>query len=80
MLERFKNIVNKAINKQGKKDILLDWGLSDVQGVFGMKYVNDWLKYNAMNEKQLNNALSFEQHINQLIEKLYVPSYQQKNV
>ena len=79
MLEKLKEIVNNAVKKQDENN-LIDWPLEDVQGLFGMKHVNDWLKFNAMNERQIENALSFEKHLNNLIKNLYVPDYQSENV
>ena len=79
MFERFKKFVNKAIEKQNKNN-LMEWPLEDVKGLFEIEDHNKWLKYNAMNEKQIENSLSFEKNINSLIKNLYVPSYQQENV
>lgn len=79
MLERFRKLVDNAIKKQGKNN-LMEWPLEDVQGLFEMKHVNDWLKYNAMNENQIRNTINCEIHLNEIIKNLYVPSYQQENV
>lgn len=79
MLENLKQKINKAIEKQDKVH-LMTWKPDSIEGLFNMKYLNDWLKYSAMNEQQLENALSFEKHINDLMKNLYVPSYEQENV
>lgn len=75
MLEKLKEIVNKAVKKQDQQ-CLMTWKPDSIEGLFNMKYLNDWLKYNAMNEQQLENALNFEKHINELMKNLYVPSYE----
>ena len=79
MLEKLRDVVNNLLCKQDKV-YLMNWKLSSVEGLFEMKYLNDWLKYSSMNEQQLENALSFEKHMNDLMKNLYVPSYQQENV
>lgn len=79
MLDKLKQKINKAIEKQDKT-YLMTWKPDSIESLFNMKYLNDWLKYNAMNEQQLKNALNFEKHINELMKNLYVPSYEQENV
>ena len=75
MLEELKKIINQAIEKQDKI-YLMDWKLESVEQIFMMKYLNDWLKYNAMNEEELKNIIRFENHFNNLIKNLYVPRYE----
>ena len=79
MLENLKQIISKAVEKQDKT-YLMTWKTDDIEGLFNVKYLNDWLKYNAMNEQQLENATRFENYFNDLIKNLYVPSYEQENV
>ena len=79
MLENLKQKVNEAIEKQDKR-YLITWKPDSIEGLFEMKYLNDCLKYNAMNEQQLENAIKFENYFNELIKNLYVPSYEQENV
>lgn len=78
MLERFENFVNSAIEKQNEHLMLFD--LDVVQGYFEMQDVNKWLKFNAMTEEQEENANSFEEHLQSIIKKLYVPDYQLENI
>lgn len=78
MLERFESFVNSAIEKQEKHLMLLD--VDVVQGYFEMQDVNKWLKFNAVTEEQIENANRFEEHLQSLIKKLYVPDYQLENV
>lgn len=75
---RFKEYVYDAIAKQDEQ--LMIFGLDVVQGYFEMQDVNKWLKFNAMTEEQEENANSFEEHLQSIIKKLYVPDYQLENI
>lgn len=77
MLEKFHKILDDLKKKQTKDFIELD--LKFVQNLFTMQDINKDLKLNAINEQQLERALSFEKTIDEQLKKLYVPNYQIQN-
>ena len=78
MLEKFIEYVNNSINKQEEQ--LMQFKKETVEEYFELEDYNKWLKYNAMNEEQLKNAISYEKHLKEILEKLYVPNLQTENV
>ena len=69
----------KALKKQTENE-LMTFKLETVQGFFEMEDNNKWLKYNAITQKEVERANSFEQHLHSILGKLYVPDYQSQNV
>jgi len=78
MLEKFQAALQIFKNK--KENELATFSLDTVQDYFKMQDVNKWLKFNATNQEQLRQANRFEEHLQNLLKKLYVPDYQSKNV
>lgn len=78
MLERFTKKLKEF--KKNKDNELMKFKLETVQGFFEMEDLNKWLKFNAITQNQLNNAERFEEQIQSIIKKLYVPDYQSENV
>lgn len=78
MLEKFEKKLNEFKTK--KENELVTLSLDTVQDYFKMQDVNKWLKFNAMNDNQIRQADSYEQHLQNLLKKLYVPDYQSTNV
>ena len=78
MLEKFEKKLNEFKNK--KENELVTLSLDTVQDYFKMQDVNKWLKFNAMNDNQIRQADSYEQHLQNLLKKPYVPDYQSTNV
>lgn len=77
MVEKFRKILDDLKKKQTKDFIELD--LKFVQNLFTMQDINKDLKLNAINEQQLERALSFEKTLDEQLKKLYVPNYQIQN-
>ncbi len=78
MLEKFQEMLQSSKNKNENE--LMRFSLDTVQGYFEMEDLNKNLKYNAMNKNQLKQALSFEKHMREIMEKLYIPDLQTENV
>ncbi len=78
MLEKFQEMLQNLKNKNENE--LMRFSLDTVQGYFEMEDLNKNLKYNAMNENQLKQTLSFEKHMREIMEKLYIPDLQTENV
>ena len=78
MLERYQALLEKC--KNVKSDGLQEMSLEFVQGLFEMQDVNKWLTFNAVNENQIQGVQNFENHLQELLKKIYVPSYQLENV
>lgn len=78
MLEKFQEMLQRL--KKQKENELATFSLDTVQDYFKMQDVNKWLKFNAMNQEQLRQANRFEEHLQNLLKKLYVPDYQSENV
>ncbi len=78
MLERFQALLEKC--KKEQKDGLQEMSLEFVQGLFEMQDVNKWLTFNAVSENQIQNVQNFENNLQKVLKKLYVPSYQLENV
>ena len=79
MLEKFQELLQKCKELQNEEP-LMEMSLEFVQGLFEMQDVNKWLKYNAMNVKQLENVQKFENKLQKLLEKLYIPNCKLENV
>ena len=62
-----------------KNKELQQMSLDYVQGLFEMQDINKWLRYNAMNVKQIKNVQHFEDNLQKLFEKLCIPVYQLEN-
>ena len=78
MLERFQKMLQNLKNKKEKE--LMTFSLDTVQDYFKMQDVNKWLKYNATNAEQVRRADRYEENLQSLLKKLYVPDYQSINV
>ena len=78
MLERFQKMLHDL--KAKKENELMTFSLDTVQDYFKMQDVNKWLKYNATNAEQVRQADRYEEHLQSLLKKLYVPDYQSINV
>lgn len=78
MLKRFHELLNKI--KRNVEEPLMKMSLDSVQGIFEMQDMNKWLKFNAMNENQLENAQNFDIQLESILKKLYVPDYQSENI
>lgn len=78
MLEKFMKKLKEF--KNNKDNELMKFKLETVQGFFEMQDLNKWLKFNAITQNQLDNAERFEEQIQSIMKKLYVPDYQSENV
>ena len=78
MLEKFQEMLQKF--KKQKDEELMTFSLSSVQGFFDMQDLNKWLKFNAMNKQQVENAEKFDIQLDGILKKLYVPDYQSENI
>ena len=78
MLEKFVEKLKEFTTKKDKE--LMTFKLETVQGYFEMEDCNKWLKLNAVTYDQYLRAVKFEDQINSILKKLYVPDYQSKNV
>lgn len=81
MLEKYQKLLKEAKKKQTQNN---NWfppqmSLEFVQNLFEMLDVNKWLKFNATNEKQLEQIEKREKTITETLKMLCVPSYQQEN-
>lgn len=78
MLEKF---IEKLKDFKAKKDKeLMTFKLETIQGYFEMEDCNKWLKLNAVTYDQYLRAVNFENQINSILKKLYVPDYHIENV
>lgn len=66
--------------KKDKDNELMKFKLETVQEFFEMQDLNKWLKFNAITQRQVENANRFEERFESTIKKLYVPDYQSENV
>lgn len=78
MLKRLQELLDKI--KSNLEEPLMKMSLESVQGIFEMQDMNKWLKFNAMNEKQVVNAQNFDVQLESMLKKLYVPDYQSENI
>lgn len=78
MLERFQKMLQDL--KKKKENELMTFSLDTVQDYFKMQDVNKWLKFNAITAEQVRRADRYEQNLQSILKKLYVPSYQQETV
>lgn len=78
MLEKFMKKLKEF--KNNKDNELMKFKLETVQGFFEMEDQNKWLKLNAITQNQVENAERFEEKIQSIMKKLYVPDYQSENV
>lgn len=79
MLEKFQELLQKCKKVQNEEP-LMEMSLGFVQSLFEMQDVNKGLKYNAMNVKQIENVQKFENNLQKLLEKLYIPNCKLENV
>ena len=80
MLEKYQALIKECKGKQEAKRKMHHMSLEFIQGLFEMQDVNKWLTFNAMNENQIQNVQKFENHLQNLLKKLYVPDYQSENI
>lgn len=78
MLEKFMKRLKEF--KSNKDNELMKFKLETVQGFFEMQDHNKWLKLNSITQNQVENAEIFEEKIQSIMKKLYVPDYQSENV
>lgn len=78
MLKRLQELLDRI--KSNLEEPLMKMSLESVQGIFEMQDMNKWLKFNAMNEKQVVNAQNFDVQLELILKKLYVPDYQSENI
>ena len=78
MLDKFMKKLKEF--KSNKDNELMKFKLETVQGFFEMEDQNKWLKLNAITQNQVENAERFEEKIQSIMKKLYVPDYQSENV
>lgn len=78
MLEKFQEMLQDLKTK--KENELMTFSLDTVQDYFEMQDVNKLLKFNATNAEQVRQADRFEERLQRLLKKLYVPDYQLENV
>lgn len=78
MLEKYLKLI-MDLKKKNDKELMLS-KLETVQGFFEMQDRNKMLKFNAITQKQLDSANRFEEHLQAILEKLYVPDYQSQNI
>lgn len=78
MLEKFMKRLKEF--KSSKDNELMNFKLETVQGFFEMEDQNKWLKLNAITQNQVENTERFEEKIQSIMKKLYVPDYQSENV
>ena len=76
MLEYYQNFIKQLKQKKQKEQMSLKF----VQELFEMEDLNKWLKFNTVTEEQVQHIRKFENLMNELKEKLYVPDYQSENV
>lgn len=78
MLDKFQEMLQNLKTK--KENELMTFSLDTIQDYFEMQDVNKLLKFNATNAEQVRQADRFEEHLQSLLKKLYVPDYQLENV
>lgn len=78
MIEKFIEQLKEFTTKKEKE--LMTFRLETIQGYFEMEDCNKWLKLNAVTYDQYLRAVKFEEQINSILKKLYVPDYQSENV
>ena len=78
MLKRLQELLDRI--KSNLEEPLMKMSLESVQGIFEMQDMNKWLKFNAMNEKQVLNAQNFDVQLELILKKLYVPDYQSESI
>ena len=71
MLEKFQSLLKEC--KKAQEEGMQQMSLEFVHGLFEMQDINKWLKYNAMNVNQIQNVQKFEDSLQKLLEKLYIP-------
>lgn len=73
MLEKYQELIKELKKKELPS-------LKFVQSIFEMEDANKFLKFNATTEEQLERVQKFENRMQIIKEKLYVPDYQSENV
>lgn len=63
-----------------KDNELMTLDLDVVQGYFELQDINKMCRVSAETEEEIQTTNSCEEHFQNIIKKLYVPSYQQENV
>lgn len=76
MLEYYQKLIQDLKNKSSKGNMSLKF----VQSLLEMEDTNKWLKFNATTPEQMQRVQRFEDNMQKLKEKLYVPDYQSENV
>lgn len=78
MLERFQKLLNNL--KEEQKEGMIQMSMEKVQDLFKMQDLNKWLKFNAINEEQIQRVQKLEEHLQSTLKRLCVPiDYQSKN-
>ena len=78
MIDKFIKKLRQYISD--KDNELMTFNLETIQGFFEMQDQNKWLRFNAITLKQVQDTDRFEEHIESILKRLYVPNYQSKNV
>ena len=78
MWEKFAKVINEF--KKSKENELMKFDKETVEGFFEMQDQNKWLKFNAITQNQVDTANRFDNQLNSIMQKLYVPDYQSENI
>ena len=78
MWEKFTKVINEF--KKSKENELMKFDKETVEGFFEMQDQNKWLKFNAITQNQVDTANRFDNQLNSIMQKLYVPDYQSENI
>jgi len=80
MLEKYQSFLEKC-KKQYKCDSheMMNWDIQKIEGLFNMQDTNKELRFNAINQNQVEIAERYEEHIQTLLENIYVPDYDKIN-
>lgn len=76
MLERYQKFLEKCKQKykSNNKD-MMNWDIQKVENLFNMQDDNKRLRFNAINQNQVEMTERYEEHIQTLLENIYVPDY-----
>ncbi len=76
MLEKYHDFLEKCKNQhKSNKQEMMDLDLEKIQNIFAMQDTNKELQFYAINQKQINMTLRYEEHIQTLLENIYFPDY-----
>lgn len=76
MLEKYQNFLEKCKKKYKCNDKgLMNWDIQKIENLFNMQDTNKELRFNAINQNQVEMTERYEEHIQTLLENVYVPDY-----